>query len=106
MIYARWTGAAWQTQTVDSTKAVSPGPIVLDSNGNPHITYSGTTYSTYADLVYLMYATTSEPTQAPISTVESALLIAIPAVAILTTAIYIWKKKNESAKAGHRFPLS
>ena len=38
--YARWTGSAWDIQTVDSTGYVGVSPsLALDSAGNPHISY-------------------------------------------------------------------
>jgi hypothetical protein len=89
LIYTRWTGYAWENETVDSN-AASSGQIALDSNGNPHISYSGSTGSLYADNVYLMYATKSnQPNFTPI---DSFLLIAVAVILVAVVFTYFWKK--------------
>ena len=52
--YAKWTGSAWNIQTVDSAENVGWfNSIALDSSGNPHISYydmkNGTTYFDVTD---------------------------------------------------------
>jgi len=38
-MYARWTGSAWTSQTVDIIDGQSSTSLALDSLGNPHIGY-------------------------------------------------------------------
>lgn len=95
LMYARWISTAWDIQTVDSNNATSSGPIAVDSNGNPHITYSGPQPEWLTS--YLMYATTTEPTQ---TTINIALLIAVPVliVAVLVVLAYIRRKTRKRTK--------
>ncbi|MFX1263018.1 MAG: PKD domain-containing protein [Promethearchaeota archaeon] len=46
LVYAKWDGSEWQIEVVDSEGNVgSSSSLVLDSNDNPHISYSdGTNY--------------------------------------------------------------
>jgi hypothetical protein len=83
LVYTKWTGYGWESQTVDSEFATGSGPIVLDSDGNPHISYSGLHDTIYYFAAHLMYAaaapnTTSSPTQSTISPTPSAPTTATP----------------------------
>jgi hypothetical protein len=77
---ARWTGTAWDVRTVDNTSSIfTNGPIVVDSEGNPHMCY----------LVYgaaggeapydLVYATTDISILTP-SVPEFSLFVVIPLI--------------------------
>jgi hypothetical protein len=96
LMYARWTGIQWDKQIVGpNNTAYQEGPIAIDSNGNPHITYAGTPVSPYH--ATCMYATTtleSTPTSNPTLTPAYEFLwIAIPIVTIATAVaiVYLWK---------------
>jgi hypothetical protein len=47
LMYASWTGSSWNLQTVDNGVGSS---LALDSNGNPHISYSKNDALNYASL--------------------------------------------------------
>jgi hypothetical protein len=55
MKYASWTGFYWHIQEVNSD-VIDSGPLALDSNGMPHVSYCtldpGQTYWLQGDLVY------------------------------------------------------
>jgi len=63
--YTRWTGTAWNTLSVNTTRrAVGPCYLALDSDGNPHISYR-TFHPTHYKSVYIMYATATIPDTQP-----------------------------------------
>jgi hypothetical protein len=102
LMYASWTGKAWSIQTIDANNATGAGDIVLDPNGNPHISYPAQPPNAGqpSSIKYLNYATITEPTPTstatPAPTNEFALLIIVPVftVIVLATLAYIWKKKT------------
>ena len=112
LLYSRWTGNSWDTQTVDSN-ASGPGTLALDSNGKEHIAYLGniTYISSTGIFSYLMYAN-AEPTHIsdamPIPAHSSIaipmvgldLLVAAPVItaAILISLVYVRRKKNKKVR--------
>jgi hypothetical protein len=85
--YSRWTGTAWDTQTVESISLLNMGSIALDSNGTPHITYSEKPTPTSMYVADIKYATTTEPTQTPIPMSESFQTILIVAVLVASVVL-------------------
>jgi hypothetical protein len=54
LMYASWNGSTWNTQTID--KVVHQGNfIALDSNDNPHITYTSTNHSRSRPICYAVW---------------------------------------------------
>ena len=111
LIYTRWTGTAWENQTVDNMDVRitnTPNYLTVDSDGNPHISYLEVPPEIPDNprILYLMYATANatEPAEAtPTPEVtptfpDSTLLIVASAI-IIGTAIaviaYVWKKKTK-----------
>jgi len=113
VMYASWTGTAWNIQAVDSNiSALYPGYLAVDPNGNPHVSYLGIgpDQSIFGPSATMMYATATEPTpiftpshtptssptaQASPTFSTSALLLVLTVliiVAIVTIAVYFWKK--------------
>jgi len=110
LIYTRWTGTAWENQTVDNMDVRitnTPSYLAVDSDGNPHISYLEVPPDIPDNprILYLMYATanatkpaeaTPTPEVSP-SFPDSPLLIVTSAI-IIGTAIaviaYVWKKKH------------
>ncbi len=100
-MYARWTGKTWDIQTVNGS--LSPGPIAIDSNGNPHICSSGGLGPSN-----LLYATTTEPTQTSSAPFLIGFLIAIPVIVVLFVIALVnrWKKKLKEQNEGPLFRVS
>ena len=104
LIYTEWTGTTWSSQTIDSS-AYYPGPIVIDSNGKPHVTYGGEPAPLADHTIPLMYAATSglaptaSPTPPPNVGLTLLLPIVIAVIAVLTTLIYILKRKQRKGKS-------
>ena len=103
--YAYWTGSTWNIQTVDSNEnIISPGPIALDSGGNPHISYfrahpGQVTYSYGA----LMYAKLAEST--PLSASQLTVIIAVVVVVvILAVLLLVYRTRTKGAKKSPRTP--
>jgi len=59
-MYARWNGTNWDAQKVVESNASGPGPLIIDSKGNPHISYRGA--MTFDARFYQMYGSTTEST--------------------------------------------
>jgi hypothetical protein len=102
--YIQRTGNEWVTQTVVSNVAVQEGPLVIDSNGNPHICYLDIS-SGGVPPFKIMYATTTEPAQTaspsptslytmPLSTIFLIPFYAIVIIALIAIAYKIRKKKR------------
>ena len=112
LMYARWNGNTWSTQTVDSNSSLFAGPIVLDSNGAPHIAYCGQPATPSNYNAYVMYSTTHEsiePTPygsmgpgATTPTGQLYILIIVPVLAviiiIISVSIYLKKMKETRSK--------
>lgn len=96
--YAHWTGSDWEIQIVDASGRVCGSCyLAVSSNGTPHISYLANPPEAGlpSPVVYLMYATPNaiEPLQSPL---PSSLLLVSAAViigAIITVAVYVWKKR-------------
>jgi hypothetical protein len=87
LTYSRWTGTAWDTQTIDSNSSLNVGPIALDSNGIPHVAYSENPAPTSMYVAYIKYATTTGPTPTPTPTSDS--FPTIPIIAASSVAIVL-----------------
>jgi hypothetical protein len=94
LMYAYWTGSNWHIETVDNNGTNrGAGPIVLDSSGNPHLSYPsdhlGETH--YYEIKYASHI--ESPTQEPFST----LLVIVFIVAVLfvfAVFIFYFKKRK------------
>jgi hypothetical protein len=106
LMYASWTSRAWDIQTVDSNiialnnYATGPCYLALDSNGNPHISYLANPPDAGlpSPILYMMYATTIEPTQVSSLTFSAFPLLLVLTVVIIVavvTVVYVWKKKTQ-----------
>ena len=107
LMYARWTGEEWDLQIVDAVTATHPGPIMLDSKGNPHLTYSGPHSLGFGvpDLMYaetivsplpLIPTSTATPTHVPSPSVPefpSVIVLPILFVALSLTFAYVRSRK-------------
>jgi len=90
-MYASWTGIAWDIQTADFA-----GYLVVDANGNPHITNYVETGSRFVS--HLMYATATEKAQPPSPTFPALPLLLVSTAVIIgavVTVVYVWKKKTK-----------
>ncbi len=99
LVYSRWTGESWETQTVDSEFATGSGPIAIDSQGNPHICYSGIHDTIYYFTAYLMYATgaASSPTLTPSTSPtipELSYNTVILLMIFVTIGIFVFSKRG------------
>ena len=70
LVYAGWTGSEWDFQIVGpNSLAIHAGPILMDSNGNAHILYTGDpdadSFQSFREKVYVMYATAAQPIYTP-----------------------------------------
>ena len=90
-MYASWTGTAWDIQTADFA-----GYLVVDANGNPHITNYVETGSRFVS--HLMYATATETAQTTSPTFPALPLLLVFTVVIIgavVIAVYVWRKKTK-----------
>lgn len=83
LMYARWTGTAWQKQTVGDAAGFAPS-LALDSAGNPRISYYG-----YGETKDLMYAAWTG-TEWEITTVDTVGAYERPPVLTLDSAGNPW----------------
>ncbi len=97
LMYAAWTGANWNIQSVDTDFVREPIYLAVDSNRIPHISYlvgylgPGT--------INIKYATATEPVPLSSPTPILPLLLVATAViigAVITVVAYVWKKKTQS----------
>lgn len=102
LMYARWTGTAWDLQIVDASGRVrGPCYLAVDSNGTPHISYLANPPKAGlpSPIVYLMYATltATESPQSPSPTISSLLLISTAVIigTVIAVIAYVWKKKTK-----------
>jgi hypothetical protein len=73
LMYARWTGTEWETHHVDKywLEPSHGFDFVLDSNGNPHISYIKVPEKSSYTSWHLMYATTTLPLDVSIVSPEN-----------------------------------
>jgi hypothetical protein len=102
--YARWTGTAWESYSVDTpdTTRDASGPcyLALDSKGTPHISarvfLSGQMlYPGYTSTIMYATANITEPTEIsstfPLLIVSTAVIIGT----VIAVIAYVWKKKTK-----------
>jgi hypothetical protein len=104
--YARWTGTAWESYSVDTPDTIrdASGPcyLALDANGTPHISsrvfLSGQMlYPGYTSTILYATANITEPEVSP-AFPDSPLLIVSTAITIgtvIAVIAYVWKKKTK-----------
>jgi hypothetical protein len=91
LTYASLENSMWVTQIVDHND-LTPGPLVIDSNDNPHISYGGEAIRYGRAAQMYAHATT-------VSTLDSGgyyLLIIVGATFLIVTAVVVyvvWRKK-------------
>jgi len=104
--YARWTGTAWESYSIDTPDTVrdASGPcyLALDSNGAPHISsrvflFGQMLYPGYTSTILYATANITEPEVSP--TFPDSPLLIVSAAIIIGTVIaviaYVWKKKTK-----------
>ena len=93
LMYAYWTGSAWNTETVDNNGTdYGAGPIALDSSGNPHISYPSFHYSDPFHYRDIKYATRAESTTTP--SPSTIIVIVLVVVVILALLVLIYRIKH------------
>ena len=98
LMYAMWTGTKWDIQTVGpNSHAFNDGPITIDSNYNPHITYEAISPDNGAYNA-CMYAT-ANITQIQSSQIVSILLVLITILAIIVVSLLFFRKHRKTTKA-------
>jgi hypothetical protein len=93
--YAEWNGAAWNVEVIDPS-GCSTGPILLDSAGNPHVSYLA--YGeTENNLTCLMYATSSRASSTAMdgALVFGAAILVVSSAIIVITGLLFGKRKTE-----------
>jgi hypothetical protein len=106
LYYAVWTGSNWNIQQVDSsTNLLSDNSLVLDNDGNPHISYFVSSSGGVSG--YLKYAHTTlehltpDPAANQTPPLDLTLLIIVVTVIVvitILTAICIQDKKEAKPK--------
>jgi hypothetical protein len=128
LMYASWTGNAWNIQTVDSNintlnnYATGPCYLVVDSNGNPHIGYLANPPDAGlpSPILYVMYATATEPTTSPTTSISpsptvtplpttpildsTSTLIVIGAVVIVLVLVVVFLAFRRKVKEAKELP--
>jgi hypothetical protein len=94
LTFASFENGKWSPQVVD-TDVYTAGPLVMDSNGNPHISYGG--QYVYLTRSYHMYATATLP-DTPATPLQLNLSTFIPIIAaliliVVAVAVYVCRKK-------------
>lgn len=111
VMYASWTGNSWNITSVEGyTSASKPGFLVLDSSGNPHISFYGPIVMSYgyANLIRIfdiMHATAlmpvvPEPTPTPTPEPESFPVVPVAAafiavVVVVGAGLLVYFKKQK-----------
>jgi hypothetical protein len=104
VMYASWTGNSWNIESVEGNNlATKPAFVVLDSSGNPHISFQGSvvSYYGYADLysiVNIMYATklmNSATTPSPIVPTLLIVAVTVTVVAVAAVGLLVYFKKRK-----------
>ena len=103
LMYAYWTGSKWNIETVDNSgTSYGIGPIVLDSAGNPRISYPSLYREQGVSFYYLSikYASRTESATNPPPSVEFLLWVVLPIiiVAVVAPAILIYLRKRAQKK--------
>jgi hypothetical protein len=98
LTYSSWTGSTWNI--MDSNISASwPCYLALDTNDNPHVSYTTNTGARWTDA--LMYATATETTRTTSPAVPDSTNLTVAAVAIIASVAaltYIWRKKMSPVK--------
>ena len=97
LMYTRWTGTTWETQTADPCTATGPGALIIDSNGNLHLTYPGLHVDHSYLNAYCMYASTAQYTKQIIPDFLPWIILSLTTVAIVASIAYVWKKKTQKS---------
>jgi hypothetical protein len=115
LVYFRWNGIGWETQTID-TSATAAKQTAFDSSGNLHVCYLGNIAQSPVGIntAILMYAiaTAQVPTFTPSDhsiTAENyempLAIVAVLAFAVITVLIYLFKKKKQNTyQHAHKRP--
>ena len=101
LMYKRWTGSTWETQTADPGSATGPGTLIIDSNGNLHLSYPGFHFDHSFNNAYCMFASTANYTRTASLTMQAYLpwiILLIIIVAVVLTPLYLLKRKKESPR--------
>jgi hypothetical protein len=97
LMYAYWTGSAWNTETVDNDGPnYGAGPIAVDPSGNPHKSYPSFHYSDpfhYRDIKYAT-RTESTTTTSPSTTVVIAAIMLVVVIVVMSFIFYFKKRKR------------
>jgi hypothetical protein len=99
LMYAYWTGSAWNTETVTNNGTdYGAGPIALDSSDTTHISYSSFHYSDPFHYRDVKYATRIEST---ITTLPSAMVVIVVVVLVgvvaVTGLLFYFKKRGRGS---------
>lgn len=102
LMYAYWTGSAWNTETVDKNGTdYGAGPIALDSSGNPHISYPSFHYSDPFHYRDIKYATRTESTSS-LSPSTIVVIVAVVVIVILAVLYLAYEIRRKGAKSPPR----
>ena len=96
LMYAYWTGSAWNTETVtnNGTK-YGAGPIALDSSDTPHISYSSYHYSDPFHYRDIKYATRIESTTTTSPSAMVVIVVVVLVVVVAVTGLIFYFKKHK-----------
>jgi hypothetical protein len=101
LMYAAWNGTSWNIQTVTSTNTSAPGPLVIDSVGNPHISYGGIWTGYFRS--YAMYATTAKENFSSAPNSFSIIVpIALVVLIIAVVCLLLFRRHRKTAKKPYK----
>ncbi len=101
LIYARWNGTAWDSETVDSN-SYGRAQIVLDLKGNPHVCYPSKINEPERYTATLMYATATEPNSTSntdafaIIAQMLPIIVAVVVLAVILVSIILYRKHRKT----------